>query len=87
MSIAKRYINHGLNFLHLIQEGNIGLHRAVWKFDYSKGFKFSTYATWWIRQSVTRALADQGRLIRLPVHIVEQIQKVMAAQRTAAMEG
>lgn len=86
VNYAKRYMSSGMSFQDLIQEGNIGLLKAVDKYDYTKGFKFSTYATWWIKQAITRAIADQGRTIRIPVHMVEALNKVKKAQRDLAVE-
>merc|ERR1712025_1144258 len=86
VSITKKYRNRGMNFLDLIQEGNTGLMRAVDKYEYRRGYKFSTYATWWIRQAITRAIADQARTIRIPVHMIETINKIVRTQRLILSE-
>ena len=86
ISIAKKYTNRGLPFLDLVQEGNMGLMKAVEKFEYRRGYKFSTYATWWIRQAVTRAIADQARIIRIPVHMIDAIRKLMRLQKRLLQE-
>lgn len=86
ISVAKRYVRRGLSFLDLIQEGNLGLLRAIGRFDYKRGFKFSTYATWWIRQAITRAIADKGRTIRVPVHVIEQLSRMHRTQHRLAQE-